>query len=304
MQRGRVGAVAIGVVALLALLATGCSSTRHVTNDLGQGQQYYLSLGDSYAAGYLASGKDKGAFTKDGFAYLLADKASIRGYDLRLLNFGCAGATSTSMVQTQGCPANARPIEPQIYDTQTQLAAALTFIKAHPGKVGLVTISIGLNDISLCGYSPDHESCLQAALATLKTNLASIVTGIRAALGPAVPIVGISYPDVLLASFLSPNPALQDFAKSTVGDFRDSFNPLLKQAYEASKGTFADVTAASGAYGSFDQQTTVANIGTVPTPVAQVCELTFMCLFGDLHPTILGYRLIANTILEVLPRHP
>ena len=41
--------------------------------------------------------------------------------------------------------------------------------------------------------------------------------------------------------------------------------------------------------------------GTVPEPVARVCELTFYCSRKDVHPTPAGHALIADGILRLVP---
>jgi len=85
--------------------------------------------------------------------------------------------------------------------------------------------------------------------------------------------------------------------------FRDFINPALKQEYEAHGAAFVDVTAATGAYGSLKQTTTLAPYGKVPLPVAKVCELTYFCQYHDIHPRTPGYTVIATLIVATLPQH-
>src|SRR5580698_5852601 len=67
-------------------------------------RDYYVSLGDSYAAGYqpLASAL-KGTDTA-GFAYQVVGLAKAKGYHFALRNFGCDGATTSSIIHQAGCP--------------------------------------------------------------------------------------------------------------------------------------------------------------------------------------------------------
>ena len=58
-----------------------------------------MSLGDSYAAGYEAGV----GTTRNGFAYQVADEASGQSHPLELVNFGCGGATTTSILNAVGC---------------------------------------------------------------------------------------------------------------------------------------------------------------------------------------------------------
>jgi hypothetical protein len=62
------------------------------------------------------------------------------------------------------------------------------------------------------------------------------------------------------------------------------------------------VTRATGAYGRFDT-TTLAPYGTIPTPVAKVCKLTFFCQLLDIHMKTPGYAVIAKLVAGTLPKH-
>ena len=89
-------------------------------------------------------------------------------------------------------------------------------------------------------------------------------------------IVGTTYPNVILGQWVGANPN-QDLARLYVVAFSDFINPTLKRAYESAGGRFVDVTAASGAYGSLDETTDrLAGYGTIPLPVAKVCELSLL----------------------------
>ena len=63
--------------------------------------RYYLSLGDSYASGF----QPKVGNTRDGFAYQVAAASQTSPHPLQLVNVGCAGATTSSLLGTKGCPA-------------------------------------------------------------------------------------------------------------------------------------------------------------------------------------------------------
>jgi len=260
--------------------------------------QLYVSLGDSYAAGYQPGPSGAGTTTRNGFAYLLPGGATAKGYSLSLVNFGCDGATVESMLRTAGCE-QIGP-EGQIYATQPQAAAAERFLTDHRGKVALVTIVIGGNDITKCALAGDPTACLTDAVQTIKADLATLLQGVRAAAGPGVQIVGLTYPDLALGAWtLGPGPG-QNLARLSVPAFKALINPTFAEAYAAIGAAFVDVTAASGAYGSLDETTTLAPYGTVPVPVAKVCELTFFCDRRDIHPTNAGYKLISDLVVEAL----
>lgn len=145
-------------------------------------------------------------------------------------------------------------------------------------------------------------ACVTAAVATIKTNVTTIAKRLRRAAGRKVRIVGTTYPDVLLGSFLNGDPASRNLAQLSVVAFRSLINPALKDAYASARGRFVDVTAASGAYIPFDQVTTLFPYGSVPVAVARVCELSYYCDFRDIHARTDGYRLIADLVAATLPR--
>lgn len=262
----------------------------------------YVSLGDSYASGYQPTGVGQGRNTRNGFAYQVPGVAQARGYRLKLVNFGCGGATTTSLVSVKGCAPQALGPGGRAYPDSTQLTAAARFLRAHRGRTSLVTVSISGNDVTACARAPDPVACVTAAVATIKTNVTTIAKRLRRAAGRKVRIVGTTYPDVLLGSFLNGDPASRNLAQLSVVAFRSLINPALKDAYASARGRFVDVTAASGAYIPFDQVTTLFPYGSVPVAVARVCELSYYCDFRDIHARTDGYRLIADLVAATLPR--
>jgi lysophospholipase L1-like esterase len=253
---------------------------------------FYVSLGDSYAAGYQPA---KGA--TPGYTTYVAKHTR-----LTLANFGCAGATTTSLLNDVGCPA----VLPgtaggMTYPTTTQMAAAVAFIGAHKGHIGLISVTIGGNDIVPCARQANPTTCVVSATSGIKTNVTSIASQLRAAAGPKVPIIGSTYPDVILGTYVYPtNPASTaavNLAKLSVVAFKSLVNPALTQSYAASKGAFVDVTKASGGYSSLTRTVHSKTYGTIPVPVASVCALTWFCAKGDIHPMNSGYTLIGKLIV-------
>ncbi len=267
------------------------------------GATYYVSIGDSYAAGYQPiKGQFIGRTSTAGFAYQLAAKATLRGHKLTLVNYGCGGVTTTSLVEQKGClPFLLGPGAPN-YAKQTQAEAAFAFLRAHRGSVGLVTVSIGGNDVAGCARADDATDCLRGKMTALSTNLRMFLRDLREAAGPDVLIVGLTYPDVLLGGDVSEVPLKQALAPKSIALFKTLLNPALKAAYDTVGASFIDVTAATGAYIPTSQTTTVAPYGRIPVAVARVCELTYYCDLGDIHPRDSGYALIAGLIAQVLPK--
>jgi lysophospholipase L1-like esterase len=269
----------------------------------GRGSVYYVSIGDSYAAGYQpVKGAYVGHTTTAGFAYQLAGSATVHGRRLTLVNYGCSGITTGALLQQKGCLKLLEGPGAPLYPEQTQSQAALAFIRAHRGQVGLVTVAIGGNDVAGCARAADLTSCIRERLPALKKNLTTFLTQLRAVTGPDVPVVGVTYPDVLLGGDLSSEPLSRALAPASVAAFLYLLNPALKAGYEAIGATFVDVTAAAGAYLPSTQTTKLAPYGTIPVSVARVCQLTYFCELNDIHPRTNGYKLIADLIAAVLPR--
>ena len=264
-------------------------------------KELYVSLGDSYAAGYQPTSATAGGTTTNGFAYQLVDGAKEKGYDLELVNFGCAGATTTSVLTQPGCAKEALGPDAEQYAPKTQAAAAEAFVRANADRIALITVSVGGNDVTACTTAADAVSCVLAAVPTIKANLAKLLTRLRSAAGPTTRIIGITYPDVLLGNYLSKDPALKSLATTSVTAFKGLINPALQEAYQGAGGQLVDVTAATGAYKPLEQTTDLAPYGTVPIAVAKVCELTYYCEYKDIHPRTEGYKVISDQVLVYLP---
>jgi lysophospholipase L1-like esterase len=306
-----VGRHSLGTRAVLALVlvlavcfATPALAQAHKGSKSDSQRQLYVSLGDSYAEGYQPNpAGGLGGSTKDGYAYVLPKFARKRGYDLKLVNFACGGETTTSMLErTTPCPAPAMPIGGPDYAGQTQAAAAERFIKKHRKQVGLITVSIGGNDVTSCVNNSDPFGCVGNASQTVKANIKTLVDGLRAAAGPKVRIIGLTYPDVVLGLWVSGDSNDQTLAAASVVAFRDIFNPTLKEAYESVAGTFVDITAATDAYVPLDQTTTLAPYGVIPIAVAKICQIGYFCQIRDIHLNASGYGEMAQLIADTLPK--
>jgi lysophospholipase L1-like esterase len=305
----RAGVVRVGALALLFLASTmGGAAASTVTSAVAAvpkpAVEYDVSVGDSYAAGYQPVASARAHRDTHGFAYQVVDLARARGYRFILRNFACGGATATSILQQVGCSLPAPGPDVVSYPTRTQVAAADRFIARHHGKVGLITVSIGGNDILGCTAAANFISCLTQALPGIETNLHELLTGLRQAAGPGVPIVGLTYPDVFLGLYTSKDPSDQSLALASIGAFERLVNPALETEYSDVSAAFVDVTKAAGAYVPLTETTPwpSAPSGRIPVAVADICSLTYYCGLHDVHPTARGYRVIARLIVATLPR--
>ena len=300
--RRRLAASAAGFLVVAALVFSTPVPSDSAERSSPPGVEYYVSLGDSYAAGYQPVASALADRDTNGFAYQIVRLAGAKGYRFSLRNFACDGATSTSLVGQKGCSLPAPGPDTASYSSLSQAAAADRFVARNRGHVGLVTVSIGGNDILGCAAAAIFESCVTAALPTLESNLHLLLTQLRQAAGPGVPIVGITYPDVFLGLYASSDPASKELATASVPVFREVLNPALAAEYHTVGGTFVDVTAATGAYTHISETTQSGPHETLPVAVAEVCALTYECQLQDVHPRDRGYALIARLIVATLPR--
>jgi lysophospholipase L1-like esterase len=250
---------------------------------------YYVSLGDSYAVGY-----QPGIGSTPGYTVYVANHTG-----LKLVNFGCGGATTSSILNAVGCPdVLPHTAGGMTYPSTTQITAADAFITAHRGHIGLITVSIGGNDVTACATQSNPISCVGTAVKSITTNVTALADDLRTAAGPNVPIIGSTYPDVILGAYVFPKnpgpPAAITLAKESVVAFQLLINPALSKAYQSAQGSLVDVTKATGAYGSLTTTVKTKTYGTIPVPVATVCTLTWFCAKGDIHSRTPGYNLIGR----------
>jgi lysophospholipase L1-like esterase len=299
-------------VALTAIVASpGVSSAKAA-------EPLYLSLGDSYSVGY----QNPSLGNTTGFTGYVA------GHEhLRLENFGCGGATTASLFTQISCPSGAGAATDAVpYPKTTQVDAVLHYIgeTAHFGKVALVTVSIGGNDVTSCASATDTIACVEAAQTAIGTNVTALVADLRTTLDAngdtTAHIVGITYPDVILGDDVAPVGATKPvLAAQSVLAFDDLINPTLSTAYRSQTGgAFVNVTSAryglathgddTGTFnattGAFvGPLTQLAGFGQVPVPVAEVCSITWYCrpaTFGDIHANSVGYAFIGRLIVAKL----
>ena len=81
-------------VALAAMLAVPAAAQAAKPE-----RNLYVSLGDSYASGFQPTAPGVGRNTRNGFAYQVPGLVRPRGYKLKLVNFGCSGETTVSLLE-------------------------------------------------------------------------------------------------------------------------------------------------------------------------------------------------------------
>jgi lysophospholipase L1-like esterase len=164
----------------------------------------------------------------------------------------------------------------------------VTFLEQHRGDVAFVTIDIGANDLWRLDAPGNPASCLfepagcDFELARMQNNLTAILAELRTAVGPAVPIVGMTYHDVLAPACVADASLLIACARL------DGLNAALAGTYAAAGAPVADV---AGAFENDDLANAANN----------VCAWTWICSSGDVHPNAAGHAEIAKAIEQVLP---
>ncbi|MGZ4283345.1 MAG: SGNH/GDSL hydrolase family protein [Solirubrobacteraceae bacterium] len=304
----RFRSLALGLLALLVLAPAASAAPHHKAAPKPKPVKgILLSLGDSYSVGWQELPGGMQGSTHNGPADQLVPLAAARGWHLKLVNLGCGGATTTSMLTASAVGCDPRALAPGAanYPNKSQTQAAVAFIKSHPNQVKVVTISIGGNDVDGCPTQPDPTGCVKANMPTATTNLTKIVKQLRSAGGKQMRIIGSTYPDVELGLWVHPTVLGANtvaLVPGSISAFQDDINPGLKKAYNTVGAAFVDVTKATGAYGPF-VATNDPTFGQIPVPVAKVCTLTYFCdgTF-NIHMKTPGYHIIAALEAKTLPK--
>jgi lysophospholipase L1-like esterase len=248
---------------------------------------YYLSLGDSLARGFQPDRAGTSVPTDQGYPDRLY--AMLRPGDpgLRLVKLGCGGETTTTMIHGGICS----------YPGGSQLAAAVRFLRAHPGRVSLVTIDIGANDPDTCIAHPSLSkiaSCIGSAVPGTARNLTRIMQSLRAAGGRRLDVIGMSYYVPELAAWR--DGLAGQFIARLSERLAVGLNNLLTSTYTAFGARVADVAGAFRS-GDFASRATGSAAGPVPRNVALICSWTWACAppprGPNEHANAAGYRVIA-----------
>ena len=293
MRRIATSIAVASVVATAAMAgATPALAARHTTT--ASAHTYYLSLGDSLAQGVQPNSSGQSVETKQGYPDQLFAGLRLGNPTLKLVKLGCPGETTGTMINGGICS----------YTEGNQLAAAAAFLTSHPGKVQLVTIDIGANDLNPCLALSDINQivqCLQGVFPTIQANLTTIMQTLTTASGSAAPpIIGMAYYDPELAFWLQGTHASKIFAKDSVA-LAEGFNNLLSGVYTHFGAKVADVFKAFHT-SQFNARVTLPAFGRVPKDVGYICSYTWMCAAPPVGPNIhankLGYGVIASTFLS------
>ncbi len=261
---------------LLVLLLGGMDVLLYTIKNptLRQTHHYYLALGDSLAFGYQPNFNFSDGYANQTFGALKPSGVT------DLINYACAGETSTTFIQGNCIARVAKHTE----YTGPQLDAAVTFLARHSGAVSPVTLDIGSNDVL-----PDFDAATCSASATAGADLARMDTDLTQTILPRLQAAstrpgGPATNSLLLLNYYNP------FVKSCPNSV--SFAHLLNDHLAADAAQFkvplVDVYAA---FGGDDHM------------ADHICDWTWVCdaqFNHDFHPTTAGYGVIAQAIERVL----
>ena len=280
------------VTAIVALTACSGSATPHrLPAKAPAPPTYYLALGDSLSQGVQPDAAGASVETRDGYPDQVYAALRPTRPTLKLVKLGCPGETTSTMINGGICH----------YQGGSQLKAAETFLRAHRGRVLLVTIDIGANDPEHCAGQQGGgqlslsqlASCAATGIPAAVTHLTTIMAGLKAAAGPGVRIVGMNYYLPALAEWRNGLPGhLVAWAAERLAA---TYNSLLDRVYTASGARVADV------FGAFDTADFAVQ-GTTPRNVTRLCQWTWACAAPprgpNQHANQAGYQVIARAFLQ------
>jgi lysophospholipase L1-like esterase len=274
--------IAILLATFVLVLGSAGSAAAAGGSSTDKAKLYYLSLGDSLAAGVQPIGDPNAAFRTDrGYAEQLLATARARYPKLELEKLGCPGETTATLIHGGICT----------YDHGSQLDEALAFLHAHRQFVAFVTIDIGAND-----FPCQRAECVPAGVATIQSNLPTILAELREAAGPGIPIVGMTLYNPFLANWLT-GPEGQAIAQASATQLMGPVNAVLKAIFVAGGASYADIETEFSS-NDFTTQVDLPGAGTVPLNVARICMWTWVCapapLGPDNHANEAGYGAIAH----------
>jgi len=281
-------AVAAALALVAAVAFTACSAPAPAKRAAAS---YYLALGDSLSRGVQPDAAGTSVETTQGYPDLVYARLRRGHPGLRLVQLGCPGETTRTMMHGGICR----------YPGGSQLAAAIAFVRAHHGHLLLITIDIGANDPEHCAGQPGLAalaSCI-GQVPGAAANLTEILTRLRAAAGPGVRIVGMSYYLPELAEWRD-GPLGQVIAWASERLAVD-YNGMLDRAYAKAGVAVANVLGAFDTT-DFGSPLMVPGFGYLPRNVARICEWTWECAPGprgpNQHANPAGYRVIADAVIK------
>ena len=264
-------------VAAVVVLAIGVSMASTATS---APQSYYLALGDSIAFGFQPT-KARGGLSPHrfdtGYVDVLAARLRKLAPGIEVVNYGCPGESLVTFIRG-GC--DWLDEGGRLHDSfrGAQLDAALDFLRAHPDQVSPITVTLWGND--LVGFEDrcrNELRCIRKraprALGSMASRLRSILSRLRAA-APNAEIIATG-----AWNFEVDRLARIDFLYRAL-------DKRISRAAERAGARVADTRVVFNPHGG-------------PTAVrGRLCDYTFICSEGDVHPKNRGYRAMGKAFFE------
>jgi len=280
-------ALKVLLTVVVALAAVAVPSAQAAADD-DSATHYYLALGDSLAQGFQFFVPGQPYYSPDGYVPLVHAALTADDPKLDLDNISCGGESTVSLLGGSQLPGVASSCgSPDfyrgLYPHKVQIDEAVNFLHAHKGKVSVVTIDIGGNDVLPC-LSTLSPACIQQGLTRIATNLDRILDELQAT-APDVRIVGMTYYNPV-ACVLPVDPGLAAASQQIV----QTLNAVLLNVYGAHGVDVVDVA------GKFS----VSNLAASAQAAAAWTWFCHPQHFGNVHPNSVGYQVIANAFIDVL----
>jgi lysophospholipase L1-like esterase len=292
---GPVGAVIVLASLALAVATVTASGSLRST-------RYYLALGDSLSTGFQPTLAGEGVETRSGYVDDLYGYERHKFRRLGLMDVGCPGDTTTSLLTGRGN----YPLASRLHCDRSggsQLAAAIAFLHTHhrAGEVPLITLDIGINDLNRCAELVDPGACLSRGERQIATNLPRILRTLRAAAPAGTRFAAMTLYDTYLGKRVAPGVPAADAALFLSAYHRA--NEIIAASDAAAGFVTADV---AGAFDTYDTVNVIVGGSPVAANLLRTCALTWSCspppIDHNIHPNNRGYRVIARQFERVIGR--
>jgi lysophospholipase L1-like esterase len=245
-------------------------------------KQYYLALGDSITFGYQAY-KHEASLPPSAFntGYVDVFAGHLREIQptIIVVNYGCPGESTRSFLKG---PCLWTEFGQQLHDSFTgrQLDAALSFLRAHPGEVSPITVTLWGNNVrEFSAACQGDAACIQNGafkfIDDLTKDLAKILRALHKE-APDADIIVTGTWDSFIDALEFADPLFQ------------LMNASMAAAAAAERVRFADP------FSLFNPQ------GDLQHEVQNLCSLLLLCApQPDSHPSDVGYRVLGDLVWNV-----
>jgi lysophospholipase L1-like esterase len=269
-QRPMLGAATVLLILGSAVLSACGGGDDGDNKKASSPRSYYLALGDSISYGFQPDKPNAAppAAFDAGYVDVFAARLRKLAPKIHVVNYGCPGETTVSFTRG-GCPWLAEGKKLHDAFRGSQLEAAESVLKSHPGQVSPITLTLWGNDLLPLSQKGKRAP---RAIASVASRLQTILQRLRAAAPTAVIIVTGAW-----------NPEVDQLKRAE--PLYRSLDAAIARAATASRARVAKTFAVFNPPGSLRAQRD------------RLCALSFFCTKGDPHPTDAGYRALAGAFM-------